>query len=564
MRAMTSNGEQNWSWATGLIGGFAAAGLRHAVISPGSRSSPLALAAMREPRIATDVVVDERSAAFFALGSAKATGSAVAVIATSGSAVANWFPAVVEADMAGVPLLLISADRPPELHGCGANQAMDQVALFGCHVRAFHALPPAEPDPGWLSAFADRVMATCLGTPPGPVHVNVPLREPVLPGGIVGDILPGGPAPVRRLASELRAADESVDAIACMLARERGAIVCGNEDLGQGFHTAVMQLATQQQVPIFADVLSGMRFGSHVVDNVLAYPDQIARVAPPPNWILRFGGTPVSRAVENWLVRSRGTPQFVITRHQPASDPSATATHMMTAHPESLCRALATLPASSDARWLEAFAKLDRAAACAAREACGDGLFEGSLVRALVAALPTRTPLLLGNSLTVRAADWFAGKSAKPLRLFGNRGVSGIDGNLSTAFGIAAALGPTVAVVGDLAFLHDLNALTLGAGRPLTIVVLDNGGGAIFEHLAESTLPEFDRGWLAPQRVDPVAAARAFGLDAVRADSVEAAIGAILARLTEPAAGLVHVPIERALSLARTQGFFAAALPTRS
>jgi 2-succinyl-5-enolpyruvyl-6-hydroxy-3-cyclohexene-1-carboxylate synthase len=198
----------------------------------------------------------------------------------------------------------------------------------------------------------------------------------------------------------------------------------------------------------------------------------------------------------------------------------------------------------------------DRAAASAASAACwGDAPFEGSLMRALFNALPEDTPVFLGNSLSVRAADWFGGRHRKRLRLFGNRGVSGIDGNLSTASGIAAALGRAVAVVGDLAFLHDLNALALG--RTLTMLLLDNGGGGIFDHLPQASLPEFEMGWLAPQRLDPVRAAHAFGVAASRVNGVKEAIAKVLSHLDEASGAVIHVPIDRHLSLSRCNGFFA-------
>ena len=483
---MSSNAETTFLWAWALLDGLAAAGVRRAVASPGSRSTPLTLAALRHPDLTTHMVVDERSAAFFALGLAKAEAAPVVVIATSGSAVANWFPAVAEANMGRWPLILLSADRPPELQDRGANQTMDQVSLFGSHVRAFHQLPPAEAETSWLAALAARAVAVSCGPLPGPVHLNVPLREPLVP--------PSAPPPKARaskqaepLASRLIPTDETVVSIDALLSSGRGAIVCGSDDLGAGFHRAVVDLADRLRVPVFADILSGIRCGEPNGTAVLAHPDQVARAAPAADWVLRFAGTPVSRALADWQGRCGDKAQVVVSGHPRLADPAGTATHMIHADPASLCRLLAGIPGR--------------------------------------------------------------------LRLFGNRGVSGIDGNLSTAFGIAAARGTAVAVIGDLALLHDLNALALGSTHRLVVVVVDNGGGGIFDHLPQAGLPEFQEAWLAPQSLSPADATRAFGLDYIGAGGVGAAVAAVQAALERPVSTLVHIAIDRAVSLDRCRQF---------
>jgi 2-succinyl-5-enolpyruvyl-6-hydroxy-3-cyclohexene-1-carboxylate synthase len=269
---------------------------------------------------------------------------------------------------------------------------------------------------------------------------------------------------------------------------------------------------------------------------------------------MRFGGAPVSRAINDWLERNRGAAQVVVSGHPRSADPAGNASHVLHADPAALCRALRG-PAAH-AGWLEHFVTLDVAARSAAATACaGEQPFEGALLRALLHTLPAHTPLFLGNSLTVRAADWYAGVTAAPLRLFGNRGVSGIDGNIASACGIATALGPSVAVVGDLAFLHDLGALALGRHCPLTVLLLDNGGGGIFDHLPQAALPEYEQGWLTPQSFDPAHAAQAFGLDFTAAATISDAVAAIRAGLSAPHMSIVHVPIERAYSLMRIRAF---------
>ncbi|MDA8229929.1 MAG: 2-succinyl-5-enolpyruvyl-6-hydroxy-3-cyclohexene-1-carboxylic-acid synthase [Magnetospirillum sp.] len=552
---MTGGADTNFRWAWTLLDALAARGLRRAVLSPGSRSTPLALAALRHPGIDARVVLDERSAAFFALGMAKAEGVPVAVIATSGSAVANWYPAVVEADMARVPLLLLSADRPPELQDCGANQTMSQVALFGDHVRAFHQLPPADDSRAWLPGLAARLLMRALGPLPGPVHVNIPLREPLVPSAPVP---PDSEPPPIRLTGALAPSAGTVTTLASELSGRRGIILCGPDNLGDGFRAAVAALAVRLGVPVLADALSGLRFSGSGPELILAHPESTLRDAPKAEWVLRFGGMPISRAAADYLTRCRGRPQIVVTGHGRPADPVGTATHLAEVDPGLLCDALTGLtpaPSAWSADWLAR----DCGVATLAAQACeGEAPFEGSVLRTLAAALPEDTALFLGNSLTVRAADWFAGRGQRRLGLFGNRGVSGIDGNLSTAFGIAAMRGPTVAVVGDLTFLHDVGGLALARTADMVILVLDNGGGGIFDHLAQAELPEFEAGWLTPQRVEMEAIARGYHLDYVVAETVGAAAAAVLAGLESGQTLVVRMPVDRTLSTTRIRSFLAA------
>jgi 2-succinyl-5-enolpyruvyl-6-hydroxy-3-cyclohexene-1-carboxylate synthase len=455
--------------------------------------------------------------------------------------------------MSRTPLILLSADRPPELQDCGANQTMEQMGLFGGHVRAFHQLPPPEAETGWLAGFSARVMAASQAPLAGPVHVNVPLREPLTPPANMA-LTRSAPTP-NWLPGKLHL-DATAQARIESLLVGKGAIICGPTDLGADFSAAVIKLAQRLNAPIFADVLSGLRFRAKGGDNVLAHPDQLARTAPPFDWALRFGGTPVCRGTSDWLQRNRSAKQIVVSAHERFADPGRTASHLINADPALLGRALAGQAAPPD--WLDGFLRRDKAAAIAADELCsGERAFEGAILRKLVRALPENTPVFLANSLTIRSAEWFAGRTEKTLRCFGNRGLSGIDGNLSTAFGVAAALGRCVAVVGDLAFLHDLNSLSLARKIPLTLVLLDNGGGGIFDHLAQASLPEFEQGWLTPPCYDAEAIARAFGLSYCRAESVGEALDVTLASFSRNAA-VVHVPIERDFSLTRCQSFFAA------
>jgi 2-succinyl-5-enolpyruvyl-6-hydroxy-3-cyclohexene-1-carboxylate synthase len=551
---LSQTAELGYRWAWALLDGLAAAGLRRVVASPGSRSTPITLAALRHPDLQVHMIVDERSAAFVALGLTKAERVPAALIATSGSAVANWLPAVVEADMARAPLILLSADRPPELQDCGANQTMDQTGLFGGHVRAFHQLPPPEADTGWLAGFSARAMAASRAPLAGPVHINLPLREPLTP---TGTLLPSRPAPAPKwLPGKLQLDAGALANVETLLAGN-GAIVCGSEDFGADFRLAVTELAKPARAPIFADILSGLRFSAHRQEAILAHPDQVARNAPLFDWALRFGGAPVCKATSDWLQRNVGATQIVVSAHERFADPGRTATHLINTDPTLLCQTLIGQAAPSG--WLERFSHLDKAASVAAEKICdGEQPFEGALLRRLVRALPEQTPLFLANSLTIRSAEWFGGRTANALRCFGNRGLSGIDGNLSTAFGIAAAYGQCVAVVGDLAFLHDLNALALAQRFSLTLLLLDNGGGGIFDHLAQASLPEFPEAWLTQTTFDAEAIASGFGVSFFRAQSVDDAVAATIAGLAKGGSSIVHVRIDRGFSLDRCQSFFAA------
>jgi len=541
-----------FAWAWTLLDGLARAGLRRVVASPGSRSTPLTLAALRHPDLAVQMIVDERSAGFFALGLAKADHEPTALIATSGSAIANWGPAVVEADAARIPLLLLSADRPPELHDCGANQTMEQSALFGVHVRAFHALPPPEARADWLADFAARVFHAARFPLPGPVHLNIPLREPLTP---VGPTQAPETRPVPLISTGRTAPDaallESMDGALT----GQGVIVCGPEPLGEDARAAILDLSARLNAPVFADILSGLRFCGPDNAPVLAHPDAVARQKPAFDWALRFGGAPVCRAAADFLRARKGATQIVVSECARFGDPDRIATHLVQADIALFCAGLRGRPAPAD--WARQLARLDDAAADAAEAACADNVpFEGALLRRLLAGLPENTPVFLANSLTIRSAEWFSGRRAQSLKIFGNRGLSGIDGNLSTALGLSAALGPSVAVLGDLAFLHDLNALALMRTKKLTIVLLDNRGGGIFDHLAQAALPEFEPGWITAQAYDAAALAQAFGLRYARAETNAAAIAAVLENLAEGGA-IVHVAIDRAHSLARARKFFA-------
>ncbi|MDD5297462.1 MAG: 2-succinyl-5-enolpyruvyl-6-hydroxy-3-cyclohexene-1-carboxylic-acid synthase [Rhodocyclaceae bacterium] len=559
---MMDAGTLNLAWAQALVDGLAAAGVRHAVISPGSRSTPLALAFLRQTAIQCRVVIDERSAGFFALGLAKGSGNPVALLCTSGSAPANWFPAVIEADQGGVPLLLLSADRPPELRGWGANQTVDQQNFFGAHVRAAHALgvPGADFNPGYLHRLAARVVAECQGALPGPVHVNLPFPEPLLPAGEWPPV--GSPKPVTVARPRRPPAGEDIAAVARCLSGRPGAIVCGGGDFPAGFAQALAELAARLDAPVLAEPLSGLRFGGHDRSRLCVRYEAWLRGAGAglrPEWLLRFGAFPVSRSLQNWLGAASGATQVLVSPGGRWLDPLHAATTLLEADPVAVCQALLhAAPEPAHPSWRAAFAaEENRAGRLAAEHGLGTECFEGALITLLLERLPAGHRLLCGNSMAIRDLDSFSGSDAKPIAIHGNRGASGIDGNVSTAAGLAV-LGPTLALVGDVSCAHDLNGLAAARGLDLVLVVVNNGGGGIFGYLPAAALPDFERVWLTPPGLDFFHAAGAWGIAHRRAETLPDFAAALDSAFAAGGPQLIEVVVDREASLRRHRAYWEA------
>jgi 2-succinyl-5-enolpyruvyl-6-hydroxy-3-cyclohexene-1-carboxylate synthase len=552
-RAEVDAGTLAWCRATALLDGLTAAGLVHVVVSPGSRSTPLALAAARCAALRLHVVPDERSAAFFALGLARATSRPAALIATSGSAPAHWLPAAIEASEDGQPLLMLSADRPVELLGCGANQATEQAQLFAAHAREQFLLPA---DAGAAHALdvGRRAAAACLWPRPGPVHVNVAFREPLVPA-IESACPRWSPAAARvRLPARVTPDLEALATWAARLAGRRGAVLVGRLAPGDPAGSAAVALARALDCALLADPLSGLRAGSDPAARVLCRGGAMARSGSPlPDWLIRVGAPPVSRALEEWAARC---PDTLLLAATPGwADPLRGASSVVLGDPAA---SLAVLTAAATRAGLEAaeWRALDEldAAAC---EALTAPPREAELVEALSASLPAGVPVFVGNSLVVRDFDSFLGRRAAPLPLYANRGVSGIDGNVSTAAGISAATGaPVLAVIGDVALFHDLNGLSLCRDRPVVVVVINNGGGAIFGELAQAGLPEFESLWLTPPGLDLARAAALFELDHVRLGGDADLAAALAAALARGRPVLLELEVDRSASSAARRAWW--------
>ncbi|TKX60280.1 2-succinyl-5-enolpyruvyl-6-hydroxy-3-cyclohexene-1-carboxylic-acid synthase [Halorubrum sp. SS7] len=553
---------RNVLWATALVDELVAAGVDAVVASPGSRSTPLTVAAAGHEELRVFSQLDERSAAYFALGRARRTGRVTPLICTSGTAAANYHPAVMEASEARVPLLALTADRPPELRDSGANQTADQEKLYGDAVRFYKDLPePAANDRALrsLRTTVARAVGAAEGAEPGPVHLNVPFKKPLEPtpvpddvpddlpeaaergrDGPYVDVTPGAPEPgddeLRALAAELGDAD-------------RGLIVAGPADPPGIDPEAVTALAHATGFPVLADPLSGLRYGGHtrvapVIGSYDAYLSADLAGDGPEGWsdpdlVLRLGASPTSKRLRKYLAGT-GAAQYQVDPAGGWREAEFAATDLVVAEPSRLCARLSRLVAGGggDGDWRAQWEEADRVAqAIHARDgdadegsAAGDAgdatdaaFHEGDAVRAVAEALPDPATLFVSNSMPVRDLDRFVGATTANVTALGNRGVSGIDGIVSSALGAGSGTTDDLTlVVGDLALYHDSNGL-LAVDRcdvDVTVVAVNNDGGGIFHKLPiESFDPPFTESFKTPHGLDFEPLAALHGLAYERIDA---------------------------------------------
>lgn len=525
----------NALWAETLMEALAGAGVAHVCLSPGSRSTPLSNAAYLSPELATSVHLDERSAAFFALGLAKATGKPVALVCTSGTAAANYHPAVIEASLSRVPLLVLSADRPPELRQAGAAQTIDQIGLFGNAVRFFQDLPVPEPELGLLrtlQAVARHAVIQAVGRPAGPVHLNIPLRDPLPP-------IPKDEARIAELAATLRretasrlhvpvlpsapvASGAALLPVADALAKSvRPLIVAGPQAARPDEAASVLRFAERFGIPVLADVASGLRF--HGSPMVLAGADAFLKLesaaSTPPDLVLRIGDLPTSKPVNEYLARHRA-PTLAISADRLRHDPEALVQATLEAEiAPTLERLGELLPGMAvEASWSAMFQELE--ARTAAHFEASELPLEAKATVEALRAVPAGGSVFLSNSMPIRYAETFCRHLAEGVRIHVNRGANGIDGIPSTALGIAmGSKGRTLLVTGDLAFLHDVGGLAAArnARHGLVILLLNNDGGGIFNFLPISGFPEvFEPLYGTPHGMDLSHASRLFGFEHAR------------------------------------------------
>ena len=581
-----TGGELNLAWARAIVGALSEYGVEEVEIAPGSRSAPLVLAARIVPGLRMRVHLDERSAGFFAVGYGRTHLGPAAIVTTSGTAVANLLPAVVEADQSDVPLIVVTADRPPALRGADANQTIVQPGIFGGRLRFEADLPlPSREElgssgPRSMIEVVRRAAQHAVGPPSGPVHLNVPFDRPLQPGSPEGLGLrdPADPSPPD-LAAEADAIERGGETpgtwrrrpgrrgrghdqdtlLAHRLGTSRRPLLVAGPACDPGLDgPAAVRFASSRGVPTLADPLSGARFypglgdtGTAPVlgayDHFLRIPETLERLRP--DLIVRVGRTPTSSALEEALVAWRHETQVVIDDGGHRKDHQGLAKHYLHAPAGAVLNRLAggEGPAESDGsraplpphrrRWMGDWMEMEAAAWSAIVEDASDADHEGAHAAATLRALPPGATLFLSSSMPVRDMDGYGRPGALDIQVLGNRGASGIDGIVSTVLGCAGGgAGPVVGLVGDIAFYHDMNGLLAARDSQLNVVfvLVDNDGGGIFHMLPIREFePVFTPCFATPHGLDFRHAARLYGLrltDVSTPAELEAAVAAGVGR----------------------------------
>jgi len=556
----------NQLWATLIVEELVRCGVDRFVLSPGSRCTPLTLAVAEHPQAASTTHYDERGAAFFALGQARALRRPVALICTSGTAAANYLPALVEASQSLVPLIVLTADRPPELLDSGANQTIDQNHLYGGYTRWYHAFPC--PDrairPEVVLSAVDHAVHRAQGIHAGPVHLNCAYREPLAPIATEVDFTEYL-ASVARWQSQGRPhttyarAEPAVEPEDERFLREllqsakRGTIVAGQiED--PIVSDAVLRLGQSLGWPVLADVASGLRLGTggttvlHYCDLLLC--SEMFRDQFSPDVVLHFGGPVTSKRLMQHL-QSHSPQHYIRVAHHPLRhDPIHRVTLHIQTDPAAFCIGLASASRiAGDSAWVNGLLEMNEKADDAIDKALGNSREYSEPGIARVISELANDVLFLGNSMPIRDMDMFAAPSGKRVSVYANRGASGIDGNIATAAGIANASGrPVTAIVGDLAALHDLNSLALLRNREtkVILIIVNNDGGGIFHFLpiAEHT-DHFEPYFATPHGLRFAHAAEQFGLKYARPNDREAFVAAYDAAREIDESSIVEVTTER-------------------
>lgn len=551
------------AWARVLIASLRDAGVRDVVMSPGSRSTPYVAAAV-EAGLRVTPIVDERSAAFYALGQAKATGVPSVLLCTSGTAGAHYYPAVIEAWQSRAPLIVITADRPPELHHCAAPQTVDQIKLYGDRVRHFADLGPPDGSERALRAVrraAAQAVYAATASPAGPVHLNAPARKPLEPTreDLSAPILA---EPLTRVAPPVRTAtDEGIDELvrACAASR-RGVIAAGPAAVADArYRRAAYALARATGYPLCAEAPSQLRFAGRDAPPELCDGFDLLlsaagfRAGHRPDVIIEIGAPPTSRAWADYVAEAPSCRRFVVCENG-WNDPHSSAAALVIGDVAStLSRAAERMPAQQPSQWSQDFTAGNHAVWQCVERRLDDGdapLTEGAAMASLAAALPEDTLLFLGNSLPVRNADAFCRARTARFDVMSQRGASGIDGLISGAAGAASAVDrPVALVLGDVSFLHDIGGLAAArsAAVPLCIIVIDNVGGRIFDMLpiAGDPRPEaYEQLWRTPPSCDVGAAAALFGHWFERARTANELGAALRETATTPGCTVIHVVVE--------------------
>jgi len=495
---------KNILWSTIFFEQLAALGVKHVCVSPGSRSTPLTLAAAYNKKLTCLKIIDERSSAFFASGIARATGSPVVLICTSGTATAEYYPAIIEAYQQRIPLIVCTADRPPELINKGANQTINQKNLYANHIRFFAdaELPDVSSNKlERIKNIATQSFKISALTDKGPVHINFPFEKPFEPETYTDNVSTNLNAKFStsdNLILKEKSFPSGASALFKRIAKaEKGLIIVGPDTNNQTFPALIIKLGEQTGFPIFADGASQLRFGQTSKKNIISNYDALLR-SPyflkdfSPDLILYFGRTITSKGLELFLEKN-SAPKYLINEFGDWFDPARNAKDALAIKPSLFCsNYLETIPpvklSEKKKEWLKFVAAADELAEEIKKKSFADSKItsEPQIINLLLEQLPQNSNLMLSNSLPVRDFDFFASNSEKQIKVYHNRGASGIDGIISTALGIAhASKKPTVLLTGDLAFYYDLTTLLTAKQYkiPLIILLVNNNGGGIFQFL---------------------------------------------------------------------------------
>lgn len=539
-------------------------GMENVVISPGSRSTPIALLMAEHPELNVTVLIDERSAAFFALGLAKTSNKPVAILCTSGTAATNYYPAIVEAYQSRLPLIVLTADRPHELRDVGAPQAIDQLKIYGDYVKWFVEMSLPQDTKAmvrYARTMAARAAGTALSAPGGPVHLNFPLREPLIPDLDATDLwtkyMESTKSVLEVNVGAYSISEERASYFAKLLKeRKKGIIVCGEmpQHKNSAFAKEVINLSELLQYPIFADPLSGVRTGPHSKDTIIEGYDaflrpDVVKEKLQPEVIIRFGAMPVSKFLMQYISRAGSALHIVVDGDGGWRDPTLQANYMVHAEEVAFCETVGKLlEQRTTSEWLDTLKSLNDKTKAVLSTEQAESMFEGRIITELQALLPAQSAIFVGNSMPIRDLDTFLHNDDKKLNVLANRGANGIDGVVSTALGASTFYENLVLVIGDLSFYHDMNGLLAAKMQKLnvTIVLVNNNGGGIFSFLPQSKVEKhFEALFGTPTHMDYEHAVKLYDGKYTLADNWPEFRDAIVESLNQDGLNVIEVPTNR-------------------